>query len=92
MMKRALQNNKKAVTDEQPEIVVDDVQFWRECPQDGAPPTCLPVKLVFTEGNINGVLLFFETHGLMFCNQAVSQIRQEIETHGQADVWLLTQR
>ncbi len=92
MRKRTLQPKRKVVCDEQTDVMIEGVQFWRECPADDKPVGFLPMKLVFTEGNINGMLLFFETHGLMYSEEAVAQIQKEIATSGEADIWLLTQR
>ncbi len=82
----------KGTNQEPVEVMVDGAQFWRECPEDGARVGALPVKLVFTLDNINGLLVFFEAHSITISDQAVAQIRQEIETQGEAAVWLLTQR
>ncbi|MCA9468826.1 MAG: hypothetical protein KC643_25765 [Nitrospira sp.] len=92
MRKPILHHNRDPIPQEASEVVIEDVRFWRECPTEANPMGFLPMKLVFTADNINGILLFFESHGLMYSERAITQIRQEIETHGEANIWIVTHR
>ncbi|WP_443147562.1 hypothetical protein [Nitrospira sp.] len=80
------------IIEEPKDVVVQDVRFWRESDEANQPGEMLPVKMIFTQDNINGILLFFETHGLIYSKEAVAQIRQEIETFGEANIWIVTHR
>ncbi len=82
----------KTVREDPAEVMVDGVRFWHECQEEGQAMRWLPIKLVFTADNLNGTLLFFEAHGISYSAHAVAQIRREIEAHGEADVWLCTQK
>lgn len=61
MRKPASRTQTKVGRQDLQDYYIEDVRFWRECPEEKQPVGFLPLKLVFTEHNINGLLVFLKT-------------------------------